>query len=85
MRRRWNFLYRFDAVARFGLEDVTAIEPEVCKAGEVLTGNIKPPECPAFGRECTPETPLGAPMVSTEGACAAYYSYRRLDQLEATE
>ena len=76
---------RFDAVTRFGLEDVTAIEPEVCRAGDVLTGNIKPPECPAFGRECTPETPFGAPMVSTEGACAAYYNYRRLDQVGTTE
>jgi hydrogenase expression/formation protein HypD len=75
----------FDAVTRFGLEDVTAIEPEACRAGEVLTGHIKPRQCPAFGRECTPERPLGAPMVSTEGACAAYYNYGRIDQAGATE
>ncbi len=67
----------FDAVSRFGLEEVTAVESGVCRAGEVLTGRLKPSECPAFARECTPETPLGAPMVSTEGACAAYFSYAR--------
>lgn len=72
----------FDAVTRFELEDVTAIEPEVCRAGDVLTGQIKPHDCSAFGRECTPERPLGAPMISTEGACAAYYSYRRLEPTE---
>ncbi|MFC1639317.1 hydrogenase formation protein HypD [Gemmatimonadota bacterium] len=68
----------FDAVLRFGLENVTATEPEACHAGDVLTGRIKPHECPAFGRECLPETPLGAPMVSSEGACAAYFSYGRM-------
>ena len=75
----------FDAVTRFELEDVTAIEPEVCRAGDVLTGQIKPHDCSAFGRECTPEKPLGAPMVSTEGACAAYYNFRRLDQAGTVE
>lgn len=67
----------FDAVSRFGLEEVTAVESGLCHAGEVLTGHLKPRECPAFARECTPERPLGAPMVSTEGACAAYFSYAR--------
>jgi hydrogenase expression/formation protein HypD len=72
----------FDAVTRFELEDITATEPDACRAGEVLTGQLKPHECPAFGRECTPVTPLGAPMVSSEGACAAYYSYRGVEPTE---
>ena len=55
-------------------EVVTVNEPEACKAGDVLTGRLKPTQCPSFGTRCTPEQPLGAPMVSTEGACAAYYS-----------
>ena len=53
-------------------------EPSECIAGLVLQGAKKPHECPAFGTRCTPERPLGAPMVSSEGACAAYYRYRRL-------
>jgi hydrogenase expression/formation protein HypD len=57
---------------------VTVSEPPECKSGLVLQGLIKPPECPAFGSRCTPDTPLGATMVSGEGACAAYYRYRRL-------
>ncbi len=69
---------QYDAVLRFGLADVHSHESEACRAGDVLTGRIKPRECPAFGRECTPETPLGAPMVSSEGACAAYYNYGRI-------
>ncbi|MFN0056569.1 MAG: hydrogenase formation protein HypD, partial [Planctomycetales bacterium] len=48
-----------------------------CLAGEVLAGRIRPTACPQFGVRCTPTTPLGAPMVSSEGACAAYYLYRR--------
>jgi hydrogenase expression/formation protein HypD len=52
-------------------------EPSQCQSGLVLQGKIKPPECPAFGSVCTPEHPLGATMVSSEGACAAYYRYRR--------
>jgi hydrogenase expression/formation protein HypD len=67
----------FDAVARFGLADVRAVEPAACRAGDVLVGRLKPHECPAFGGECTPEHPLGALMVSSEGACAAYYNYGR--------
>jgi hydrogenase expression/formation protein HypD len=67
----------FDAVARFGVEGVTATEPAVCLAGEIMQGLCKPFECPAFGDACTPAHPLGATMVSNEGACAAYYRYRR--------
>ena len=68
---------RFDANRRFAVEDIVADEPEACIAGQVLQGHRKPFECPAFGVQCTPEQPLGAPMVSSEGACAAYYRYRR--------
>ena len=69
----------FDAERRFQLAPGGAEEPSECRAGDVLTGVLRPTECPAFGARCTPETPLGAPMVSTEGACAAYYRYRRLE------
>jgi len=68
---------RFDAERRFGLESISAAEPAECLAGRVLQGACRPPDCPAFGRACTPEHPLGATMVSSEGACAAYYRYRR--------
>jgi hydrogenase expression/formation protein HypD len=70
----------FDAEARFGVADRTAEESPECRSGLVLQGVMKPPECPAFRTRCTPEHPLGAPMVSSEGACAAYYRYRRNDQ-----
>ncbi len=63
----------FDAERRFDLGDITAAESPLCRSGEVLKGALKPNQCPAFGRECTPRTPLGATMVSSEGACAAYY------------
>jgi hydrogenase expression/formation protein HypD len=66
-----------DAERRFSLDHITAEEPTACRAGEVLQGHLRPHECPAFGTDCTPEHPLGAPMVSAEGACAAYYGYRR--------
>lgn len=68
----------YDAERKFGLEEIRAEEPEACRAGDVLRGQIKPFECPAFGVTCTPERPLGAPMVSAEGACAAYYNFDRL-------
>jgi hydrogenase expression/formation protein HypD len=68
---------RFDAARAFGLQDLACEEAGVCISGLVLQGVRKPPECPAFGTDCTPERPLGAPMVSAEGACAAYYAYRR--------
>ncbi len=67
----------FDAEKRFGLAGQEVAEPAECISGLVLQGVKKPPECPAFGTRCTPEHPLGATMVSHEGACAAYYHYRR--------
>lgn len=67
-----------DAERRFDLGAAPVAEPTECIAGLVLQGARKPHECPAFGTRCTPEKPLGAPMVSSEGACAAYYRYRRL-------
>jgi hydrogenase expression/formation protein HypD len=67
----------FDAERRFPDDAVASREDPECLAGLVLQGRRKPQECPAFGSRCTPEHPLGAPMVSSEGACAAYYLYRR--------
>jgi hydrogenase expression/formation protein HypD len=67
----------FDAEHRFGLGDIRVEEPAECRAGDVLRGRLKPFQCPAFGGRCTPEHPLGAPMVSSEGACAAYHNYGR--------
>jgi hydrogenase expression/formation protein HypD len=67
----------FDAERIFGTDDVTAEEPPECISALVLQGLKKPMDCPAFGKRCSPLNPLGAPMVSTEGACAAYYQYRR--------
>ncbi|MBI3932055.1 MAG: hydrogenase formation protein HypD [Acidobacteria bacterium] len=66
-----------DAETRFGVETTSADEPAECRSAEVLQGLVRPTDCPAFGGRCTPENPLGAPMVSAEGACAAYYRYRR--------
>ena len=68
---------RYDATARFGGVATVPERATECIAGEVLRGVRKPCECPAFGTRCTPEQPLGATMVSSEGACAAYYRYRR--------
>jgi len=67
----------FDAARRFETGQITARESPLCHAGEVLQGLLKPYQCPAFGTACTPRTPLGAPMVSAEGACAAYHNYGR--------
>lgn len=67
----------WDAERKFGVSTVGGREDAECQSGQVLRGLLKPPECPAFGTRCTPETPLGATMVSSEGACAAYYRYRR--------
>ncbi len=67
----------FDADKKFGLTDRLVDEPAECVAGQILQGLKKPHECGAFGGKCTPEHPLGATMVSSEGACAAYYRYRR--------
>jgi hydrogenase expression/formation protein HypD len=68
----------YDAETRFDVSSITAEEASVCISGEIMQGLRKPHECSAFGKECTPEHPLGAPMVSSEGACAAYHRYRRL-------
>ncbi|HOB48523.1 MAG TPA: hydrogenase formation protein HypD, partial [Mycobacterium sp.] len=68
----------FDAERRFGVGTLQVAESDQCHAGEVLQGLLKPNQCPAFGTTCTPRTPLGATMVSSEGACAAYYQFRRL-------
>jgi hydrogenase expression/formation protein HypD len=68
----------YDAVRRFDLVHRAAIEPVQCHAGEVLRGLLKPPQCPAFSKICTPDRPLGAPMVSAEGVCAAYFHAGRL-------
>jgi hydrogenase expression/formation protein HypD len=68
----------FDAEARFPSGNLPVSEPTECRAGDVLRGLLRPVDCPAFGRRCTPEQPLGAPMVSSEGACAAYWQHRRL-------
>lgn len=71
-----NNKYRdFDAEVEFKLKEVTVTDPDVCQCGEVLKGILKPWECKVFGKECTPEIPLGALTVSTEGACSAHYSY----------
>ncbi|MBV8051763.1 MAG: hydrogenase formation protein HypD [Acidobacteriaceae bacterium] len=67
----------YDANLVFDLRELSVEEPAECLSAQVLQGLKKPTECPAFGMRCTPENPLGAPMVSTEGACAAYYHYRR--------
>jgi hydrogenase expression/formation protein HypD len=67
----------FDAARRFAVAGTGGREDPACRSGLVLQGLLKPAECPAFGTRCTPETPLGATMVSSEGACAAYYRYRR--------
>jgi hydrogenase expression/formation protein HypD len=75
----------FDAEYRFGLGDVRVAEPAECRAGDVLRGRLKPFECSAFGCRCTPEHPLGAPMVSSEGACAAYYNYGRYRESRPVE
>jgi hydrogenase expression/formation protein HypD len=69
--------HSFDAERIFEVASVRATEPQVCISGQVLKGISKPCDCPAFGTQCTPETPLGATMVSAEGACAAYYAHGR--------
>ena len=74
----------FDAEKKFEVKSVTIADPKSCQCGEVLKGVIKPWQCKVFGRACTPQTPLGALMVSSEGACAAYYQYSDR-RIEATE
>jgi hydrogenase expression/formation protein HypD len=68
----------YDAELRFALPGIRVADPKACQCGEVLQGVLKPWECKVFGTACTPETPIGSCMVSSEGACAAYYSYGRL-------
>jgi hydrogenase expression/formation protein HypD len=67
----------FDAEERFAVAEIHAAESPLCRAGDVLKGALKPNQCPAFGRQCTPRTPLGATMVSGEGTCAAYFNAGR--------
>ena len=67
----------FDAEKKFSVGEIVTQESPLCIAGEILQGLKKPPQCPAYGKQCTPQNPLGAPMVSGEGACAAYYRYHR--------
>jgi hydrogenase expression/formation protein HypD len=69
----------FDAELRFNVGGYTAEESPLCISGLIMQGQKKPHECSAFGKQCTPEKPLGAPMVSNEGACNAYYRYRRAE------
>src|SRR4029079_13140877 len=66
-----------DAERLFAADGIATRESSLCISGQVLKGQKKPHDCPAFGKECTPLTPLGATMVSSEGACAAYYAYGR--------
>jgi hydrogenase expression/formation protein HypD len=74
---------RYDAERRFAIPNVRIADPKSCQCGEVLKGVIKPYQCKVFGRACTPQTPLGALMVSSEGACAAYYQFARHADREA--
>jgi hydrogenase expression/formation protein HypD len=67
----------WDAELRFAVPGIRVADPKVCQCGEVLQGAIKTWECKVFGTACTPETPIGTCMVSSEGACAAYYNYGR--------
>ncbi len=67
----------FDARNRFGLAASLLSSDGDCRSGDVMTGRIKPIECPLFGNTCTPDNPVGAPMVSSEGSCSAYYRYAR--------
>jgi hydrogenase expression/formation protein HypD len=73
---RWEFR-EHDAERLFDVKEIDTKEPEICISGLVLKGVKKPHDCPAFGKQCTPDHPLGATMVSAEGACAAYYAYGR--------
>ena len=78
----WRLTERYaahDAERKFDVGAIAAEESPRCIAGEILKGRKKPHQCPAFGCDCTPEHPLGAPMVSSEGACAAYHRYARIE------
>jgi hydrogenase expression/formation protein HypD len=69
----------FDAALRFGVDVEEPLEPRGCRCGEVLRGVLDPAQCALFGARCTPQDPVGACMVSSEGACAARYRYRGID------
>lgn len=73
---------KFDSEQKFSVPAVKIADPKSCQCGEVLKGGIKPWDCKVFGKACTPETPLGALMVSSEGACAAYYQYGDIEKLK---
>lgn len=73
----------FDAERKFSVPNLKIADPKACQCGEVLKGVIKPRECKVFGSACTPEAPLGSLMVSSEGACAAYYRYGRTERVSA--
>lgn len=80
---RLSEAYReFDAEHRFSVGSIRTVESPLCRSGDVLRGALKPVDCAAFGKECTPRHPLGATMVSSEGACAAYYNYGRFVSLK---
>ncbi len=68
---------QWNAEQRFSVSTIQTEEPKNCRSGDILLGKLKPHHCPEFGRQCTPDHPLGATMVSSEGACAAYFRYRR--------
>jgi len=69
----------FDAERKFRVPNLKVADPQSCQCGEVLKGLIKPHQCKVFGTACTPEKPMGALMVSSEGACAAYHQYGRIE------
>jgi hydrogenase expression/formation protein HypD len=81
VRMRREFA-QYDAERRFELPNLTIADPKSCQCGEVLKGVIRPQQCKVFGTACTPERPLGALMVSSEGACAAYYQFGRVDMTQ---
>jgi hydrogenase expression/formation protein HypD len=71
----------FDAERRFSVPGLKIADPKACQCGEILKGVKKPWQCKVFGTACTPETPIGSCMVSSEGACAAYYNFGRLSKV----
>lgn len=77
LKEDWS---RFDAADKFTIDPPLSASSSVCPGGEIMSGRLKPVDCPYFGGQCTPETPLGAPMVSSEGACAAYFRYAMPDR-----
>ena len=74
---------RFDAERKFAMPNASVADPRGCQCGEVLKGLMKPRQCGLFGTVCTPETPVGALMVSSEGACAAHYRYGGAERADA--